>query len=173
MEITKKTEETAFLSLLEQYISIIVKIVNAYTYNAQDKKDLMSDIVFELWKSYPKFRGEAKVSTWLYRVALNIALKTKRKRDNNKLLFVDELIAFDTDAFIDSSDERSGINLLYKCIEELNPINKAIILLYLDDKSNEKIAEITGLSRTNVSTRLNRIREQLKVCMIKNEDYGN
>jgi RNA polymerase sigma-70 factor (ECF subfamily) len=169
----KKTEETAFLSLLEQHINIIVKIVNVYAYNTQDKKDLMSDIIFELWKSYPRFRGEAKVSTWLYRVALNIALKTKRKRDNNKLLFVDELITFDTDTFVDSSDERSNINLLYKCIEELNPINKAIILLYLDDKSNEEIAEITGLSRTNVSTRLNRIREQLKVCMIKNEDYGN
>jgi RNA polymerase sigma-70 factor (ECF subfamily) len=168
-----KTEETAFLSLLEQYLSIIVKIVNAYAYNTQDKKDLMGDIVFELWKSYPKFRREAKISTWLYRVALNIALKTKRKRDNNKLLFVDELITFDTDAFVDSPDERSNINLLYKCIEELNPINKAIILLYLDDKPNEEIAEITGLSRTNVSTRLNRIREQLKVCIIKNEDYGN
>jgi RNA polymerase sigma-70 factor (ECF subfamily) len=169
----KETEKIEFLSILEQYISILVKIINAYAYNAQDKKDLMSDIVFELWKSYPKFRGEAKVSTWLYRVALNIALKTKRKRDNNKLLFVDELITFDTDAFAGSSDERSNINLLYKCIEELNPINKAIILLYLEDKSNEEIAEITGLSRTNVSTRLSRIREQLKACIIKNEDYEN
>lgn len=169
----QETTEKEFLSILEQYISILVKIVNVYVHNSQDRKDLMSDIVFELWKSYPEFRGDAKISTWLYRVALNIALKTKRKRDNNKLLFVEELITFDNTAFSDNSDNKSMINLLYRCIEDLNPINKAIILLYLDDKTNEEIAEITGFSRTNVSTRLSRIREQLKVCMIKNEEYGN
>lgn len=167
----KETLEKEFLSILEQYISIIVKIVNVYTYNAQDKKDLMSDIIFELWKSYPKFKGNAKVSTWLYRVALNIALKTKRKRDNNKILFVEELISFDVSTFTETFDSKSTVNTLYKCIEELNPINKAIILLYLDDKSNEEIADVTGLSRTNLNTRLSRIREQLKSCMIKNESY--
>jgi RNA polymerase sigma factor, sigma-70 family len=170
----KEAAEKEFLSVLEQYISILVKIVNVYAYTARDRKDLMSDIVFELWKAYPKFKRNSKTSTWLYRVALNIALKAKRKRDNNKVLFVEELITFDETAFCDAPDDNgSMINLLYKCIEELNPINKAIILLYLDDKSNEEIGEITGLSRTNVSTRLSRIREQLKVYMIKSEDYGN
>ncbi len=169
----KETTEKEFLSMLEQYISILVKIVNVYAHNNQDRKDLMSDIVFELWKSYPKFKGDSQISTWLYRVALNIALKTKRKRDNNKLLFVEELLTFGNNAFTDTSDDKPTIHALYTCIDTLNPINKAIILLYLDDKSNEEIAEITGLSRTNVSTRLSRIREQLKVCMIKNEDYGN
>jgi len=169
----REATEKEFLLMLEQYLSIIVKIVNVYTHNNQDRKDLMSDIVFELWKSYPKFRNDAKISTWLYRVALNIALKTKRKRDNNKLLFVEELLSFDNSTFSDTSEEKNTINLLYRCIEELNPINKAIVLLYLDDRSNEEISEITGLSRTNISTRLSRIREQLKVCMIKNEDYGN
>jgi len=169
----KKTTEKEFLSILEQYISIIVKIVNVYAYNTSDREDLMSDIVFELWKSYPKFRGDAKVSTWLYRVALNVSLKTKRKRDNNKLLFVEELITFDHSDFANISGDESTIGLLYKCIEELNPINKAIILLHLDDNSNEEIAEITGFSQTNVSTRLSRIREQLKSGMIKNENYGN
>ena len=133
----KKTLEKEFLSILEQHISIIVKIVNVYTHNAQDKKDLMSDIVFELWKSYPKFKGNAKVSTWLYRVALNIALKTKRKRDNNKILFVEELINFDISTFTETLDNKSTINILYKCIEDLNPINNDIYLLYLDDRSNE------------------------------------
>ena len=169
----KKATEKEFLSILEQYISIIVKIVNVYAYNTSDREDLMSDIVFELWKSYPKFRGEAKVSTWLYRVSLNVALKTKRKRDNNKLLFVEELITFDHSDFTNISGNESTIGLLYKCIEELNPINKAIILLHLDDNSNEEIAAITGFSQTNVSTRLSRIREQLKAGMIKNENYGN
>jgi len=170
----KETTEKEFLSILERHISILIKIINVYAYNAADRKDLMSDIIFELWKSYPKFRGESQVSTWLYRVALNVSLKSKRKRDNNKLLFVDELIVFES-VFLKggSSDGRENINRLYGCIEELNPINKAVILLYLDDKSNEEIADITGMSRTNVSTRLNRIREQLRKCMIKNENNGN
>lgn len=169
----KEVTEEAFLFMLEQHISIIFKIANVYAHNAQDKKDLMSDIVFELWKSYPKFKGDSKVSTWLYRVSLNTALKTKRKRDTDKLLFVEELLTFDNSMFIDINKEKSTIHLLYKCIEELNPINKAIILLYLDDKSNEEISTIMGFSRTNVSTRLSRIREQLKTCMIKNEYYEN
>ena len=169
----KEQTEIEFLSLLERNISIIVKIINIYVYNTQDRKDLMSDIVYELWKSYPKFRGESLVSTWFYRVALNIALKRKRKRDNNKLLFIEDLLTFDCKTIMDTSNDGSDINLLYQCIEELNPINKAIILLHLEDKSNEEISEITGMSRTNISTRLNRIREQLKKCMIKNEYYGN
>ncbi len=157
---------------LKKYIGIIARIVNVYAHNAEDKKDLMGDIVFELWKSYPKFRGDAKVSTWLYRVALNTALKSKRKRDNNRLLFVEELIAFESGASADTSPSRKAIKLLYKCIEKLTPVNRAIIILYLEDKSNEEIAEITGFSYTNITTRLNRIKGQLKVCL-KNEDYGN
>lgn len=168
----REAEEKEFLSVLEQNIGIIIRIVNVYAHNTPDRKDLMSDIVFELWKSYPKFRGEAKASTWLYRVALNIALKTKRKRDNDKLIFVEELITIDDNTFVDASSDGSNIHFLYKCIEELTSINKTIILLHLDDKSGEEIAEITGLSRTNVSTRLSRIREQLKVCMIKKENDG-
>ncbi len=168
----KEGIEKEFLSMLERHISILVKIVNVYTHTADDRKDLMSDIVYELWKSYPRFRGEAQASTWLYRVALNIALKSKRKRDNNKLLFVDELIRFDDGVWENPSGTQEFIQTLYQCIEELTPINKAIILLYLDDKSNEEIADITGLSRTNVSTRLNRIREQLKTCMIRKDEYG-
>ena len=129
----KEAKEKEFLLMLEQYIGIIIKITNVYTYSTQDRKDLMSDIVYELWKSYPKFKGDAKFSTWLYRVALNVALKTKRKRDNNKLFFVEELITFDN-AYVDKMNDRSTINLLYECIERLNSINKAIILLYLDDR---------------------------------------
>ena len=104
---------------------------------------------------------------------MNVSLSTKRKRDNNKLFFTDNLITYDRSVFINTSDDKSSdISKLYKCIEELNPMNKAIILLHLDEKSNEEIALITGLSRTNVGTRLSRIREQLKTCMIKKENHG-
>lgn len=165
----KETIEKEFLSLLERHIGIVIKIVQVYTRTAADKEDLMSDIIFELWKSYPRFRGEAKVSTWLYRVALNTALKTKRKKDYNRVLFMEELITFDSGTIVDALEKRSEIELLYTCIEKLTPVNKAIILLYLEDKSNEEIAEITGFSRTNVSTRLNRIKGELKTCVKKSK----
>ncbi len=159
-----------FLAILERHIGIIVKISNVYARNADDRKDLMGDIVFELWRSFPKFKGDAKVSTWLYRVALNTALKTKRKRDANKLLFVDELIKFENGTSEEPQRDKAKIERLYRCVEKLSPENKAVILLWLEEKSSEEIAEITGFSRTNVSTRLGRIKSQLKICMNNGND---
>lgn len=166
--------ENEFLSMLEQNVCIIIKISNIYANTSQDRKELTSDIIFELWKSYPRFKGNSQASTWVYRVALNIALKSKRKRDNNKILFFDELFTISSNSSIYSNEEDiAETKQLYKCIEQLDPMNKAIVLLYLDEKSNSEIGTIMGISRTNVSTRLTRIREHLKQCIIKNEDYGN
>ena len=83
--------EADFLSALESNISILIKIARVYAYTTHDRKDLINDIILELWKSYPKFKGDSKISTWIYRVSLNVALNVKRKRDNNKVLFFDEL----------------------------------------------------------------------------------
>jgi RNA polymerase sigma-70 factor (ECF subfamily) len=162
--------ETDFLSILESNISILIKIARVYAYTTQDRKDLINDIILELWKSYPKFKGDSKISTWIYRVSLNVALNTKRKRDNNKVLFFDELKVSDGSDILEvPTDNSSEIGQLYQCIESLSEQNKAIILLYLDDKSYEEISQILGLSRTNVSTRLNRIKEQLRKQMNPNK----
>lgn len=80
-------DEADFLSALESNISILIKIARVYAYTTHDRKDLINDIILELWKSYPKFKGDSKISTWIYRVSLNVALNVKRKRDNNKVLF--------------------------------------------------------------------------------------
>ena len=162
--------ETDFLSALESNISILIKIARVYAYTTHDRKDLINDIILELWKSYPKFKGDSKISTWIYRVSLNVALNVKRKRDNNKVLFFDELnVADGSDILEVPTDNSSEISQLYQCIESLSEQNKAIILLYLDDKSYEEISQILGLSRTNVSTRLNRIKEQLRKQMNPNK----
>lgn len=167
--------ENEYLSMLEQNIGILIKISRVYAATAQDRKELISDMIYELWRSYPKFRGESKISTWVYRVALNVALKGKRKRDNGKILLAGELLTFDTPSRLDSAEDDTSetIGQLYRCIERLDPMNKAVILLYLDEKSTDEIAEITGISKTNVSTRLTRIRQRLKQCMVKNDGYGN
>ena len=79
--------ETDFLSALESNISILIKIARVYAYTTQDRKDLVNDIILELWKSYPKFKGDSKISTWIYRVSLNVALNVKRKRETAKYCF--------------------------------------------------------------------------------------
>lgn len=100
--------ETDFLSILESNISILIKIALVYAYTTQDRKDLINDIILELWKSYPKFKGDSKISTWIYRVSLNVALNTKRKQDNNKVLFFDELKVLDGSDILDAPNDNSS-----------------------------------------------------------------
>ena len=155
-----------FLVVLEKNIASIFKIAHVYAHTSNDKEDMVNDIIYELWKSYPRFRGDAKISTWLYRVALNVALRTKRGKERNKLVFVSELKTLEgKDFFEPASDNSSEIKRMYECIERLDPVNRAIVLLYLDEKTNDEIAAVTGLSKTNISTRLSRIRQQLRELM--------
>ncbi len=153
-----------FLDILEKNIGIIIKISRAYTQVKQDKEDLINDITFELWKSFRRFEGNSKVSTWVYRVALNVSMNYKRIKKNDPLYSSPDRLA-DNDIFAWLSveqDESPELAILYDCIDELNEINKIIILLYLDGNSHEDISEITGVSKTNVGTRIGRIKEQLK-----------
>lgn len=151
-----------FLDILGENVGIILKIARAYTLNITDKEDLINDIVLELWKSYGRFNGDSKVSTWIYRVALNTSMNYKRKREKDKLFFPDDLNQFENQHLINDPPDSSNTEILYQCIDELNQLNKAIILLYLDGNSHDEISEITGISKTNVGTRISRIKEQIK-----------
>lgn len=150
-----------FTELFEANIGIILKIAKAYTSTAQDREDLMNDIAFQLWKAFPRFKGRSKISTWIYRVALNTSLNYKRTRKNKFVSFSD-LNQTGSPTWLIEPNDNQEIDLLYNCIDELNEINKAIIILYLDGNSHEEISEITGISKTNVGTRIGRIKEQLK-----------
>lgn len=152
-----------FLNMLEKHIGIIIKISGAYTLVREERKDLMQDIILELWKSFKYFDGSCKISTWIYRVSLNIAMNYKRKRNNASVLtsvgdFKEKEIA----AWMTDPEDLSELEILYQSIEKLTEINKAIVLLYLDGNSHEEIAEITGITKTNVGTRISRIKEELK-----------
>ena len=150
-----------FLDMLEQHIGIIIKISGAYARDA--RKDLMQDIILELWKSFKRFDGSCKILTWVYRVALNISMNYKRKQNNSLALvslsdFKDKEITM----WIEGQEDTAEIEILHDSISELNEINKAIILLYLDGNSHAEISEITGISKTNVGTRISRIKSELK-----------
>ena len=156
-------QKDQFLDILERNIGIILKISRAYTKNINDKEDLVNDITLELWKSFGRFKGDSKISTWIYRIALNTSMNYKRKKEKDKLFFPDDLKQFENQGWIIDQPDSSISEILYQCIDELNQLSKAIILLYLDGNSQDEISEITGISKTNVGTRISRIKEQLKV----------
>ena len=161
-----------FISIVEENLGIILKISKAYTNTAQDREDLVNDIAYEMWKSFPRFEGRSKISTWMYRIALNTAMnyrkKVQRKRDF--LYGAIEICAVEPSNETESNQQ---IELLYDCIAELDEYSKAIILLYLDGYKHDEIAEVTGISKTNVGTRISRIKEQLKTkANAKQVRYG-
>jgi len=161
-----------FITLLEENIGIILKISKAYTNTHQDREDLINDIAYEMWKAFPKFKGKSKISTWMYRVALNTAMNFKRNA-RKKIDFIHSAIELHHSEQSYLSDENPQIEILYDCIAELDEFSKAIILLYLDGYKHDEIAEITGISKTNVGTRISRIKEQLRnSAMLKKEHYG-
>lgn len=156
-----------FLNILEKNIGIILKISRVYTKIEQDREDLINDIILQLWKSFKHFKGESKISTWIYRVALNVSMNYKRNRKNNSLFYsINDLQQEEIQSWFIEQDNSSGLEILYNCIDELGEINKAIILLYLDGNSHDEISEIIGISKTNVGTRISRIKEQIRNLVI-------
>ena len=155
----QKQNKKAFSELIQKNQAIIHKITRVYENGWADREDLFQEICLQLWKSYPNFREEAQFSTWMYRVALNTAISNIRKSKNS--------ISFeplrDTDRISDEkSDEKEKLKLLYRAISKLNRIDKAIILLWLEEKNYEEIASIMGTSKTNVSVKLVRIKRKLE-----------
>ncbi|MBK7711169.1 MAG: RNA polymerase sigma factor [Bacteroidales bacterium] len=150
-----------FLDILEKNIGIIIKIARAYSKTIHDKEDLINDITLELWKSFGRFKGDSKISTWIYRIALNTSMNYKRKR-KREIVSPDDLKQIESPNWLFEKADSSQTEILYECIDELNQLNKAIILLYLDGNSHEEISDIIGISKTNVGTRISRIKEQIK-----------
>ncbi|WP_280672734.1 MULTISPECIES: sigma-70 family RNA polymerase sigma factor [unclassified Dysgonomonas] len=142
--------------MVRQNERIIYKVTSFYANDDEPISDLYQEVVINLWKAYPNFRGESKQSTWIYRIALNTCV-TFFRRSKNKPSYVD--ITMDVPDVSDNNDE---IKELYRLINKLGKIERALVLLYLDEKSYKEIAEITGLSTTNVATKLSRIKDKLK-----------
>ena len=150
-----------FIQLLQQNKGIIYKVCNTYCSNKDNRDDLAQEIVYQLWRSFHHFNERLKFSTWMYRVALNVAISYYRKENKFKLHdeLSENLVWFEDNAPDEIEDD---LSVLLKFINELKEIDRSIMLLYLDDKSYKEIAEITGVTETNVSTRINRIKEKLR-----------
>jgi len=159
----EENREEEFLKVLEENTGIVVKIAQAYTNTTHDREDLINDIVIELWQSFRTFKGQSNISTWMYRVVLNTSMNYRRKKKRDSIFtFWSDPKQFESHHWLTEQDDTPETELLYWCIDKLDAFNKAIILLYLDGKSHEEIALITGISKTNVGTRIGRIKKQLK-----------
>jgi len=151
-----KDLEKAFIKIIQENENIIFKIASFYANKEQSINDLYQEIVLNLWKAYPSFRGDSKISTWIYRIALNTCI-TFFRRSKKQPAYVD-LIA----DIPDITDTNEEIKEMYEMINRLGKIERALVLLYLDEKSYKEISEITGITVTNVATKLSRTKEKLR-----------
>jgi RNA polymerase sigma-70 factor (ECF subfamily) len=152
--------DSSFIRMINTHIGIAVKISRVYGQNLEEREDLLQEMMYQLWRSFSGFDHRSKFSTWMYRVCLNTALTFKRKTLQGKV----ESLSLEhyeiPDQAIENREE--AIAMLYKAIATLTPLNKAVIMLSLEELSYEEIAQITGLSRSNVSVRLVRIKKELE-----------
>lgn len=156
-------EKDKFITIIRDNQKLIFKICYSYCQNQENRKDLQQEILMQLWNSFSKFDGRVKVSTWIYRIALNTAISFYRKdckHDENREIIDESIISISNFEMTLEIDE--DISLLYQFIEQLGELDKALILLYLDDNKHKEIADILGISETNVATKISRIKKRLK-----------
>lgn len=154
----KSELEKRFIEMVKRNERVIYKVCSFYASDDEPLNDLYQDVVCNLWVAYPKFRGECSTSTWIYRVALNTCISGLRKKKRT-IQRVD--ITQIQDAFIQPDDVTAEIKELYRLIRQLKSLERAVILLYLEEKSYQEIADITGLTLSNVAVKLKRIKEKL------------
>jgi RNA polymerase sigma-70 factor (ECF subfamily) len=160
-----KADESAFLAQVESHQAIIHKVCRLYRTTSADRSDLFQEILLQLWRAWPRFRGDSKVSTWMYRVALNTAISDLRKRTRQP-----ETEALPPPEFLPeteqpSLEEREKSQFLQAAIRQLSPVEKAIVMLYLESHTYEEIAGMIGITPSHVGVKLNRIKAQLKTII--------
>jgi RNA polymerase sigma-70 factor, ECF subfamily len=159
----KQVAEQQFENHIKENELLIFKVCNIYAYSAADRQDLFQEIVIQLWKAYPRFRGDSKFSTWLYRVAINTAISGLRKEKNFITSYEPATLPSNITEENTSEVEEERLQHLYFAIEQLNQIEKAIIMLYMEDKSYEEMQDILGIGQGNLRVKMNRIKEKLRL----------
>jgi RNA polymerase sigma factor (sigma-70 family) len=157
-------DEAQFLALIKEHQAMVHKICYLYRDSREDREDLFQEITFQLWKAWPTFKGEAKITTWMYRVALNTAIAVFRKRRPD--------IEY-TPVLPDLPDEQQSEELalrheqLFAALKRLDDNEKAIITLYFEEMSYQQIAEVIGINENYVGVKLNRIKNKIQKLLIK------
>jgi len=161
MEKTDKSDQ--FISVVESNKGIIYKVANTYCQNNEDRKDLVQEIILQLWKAFDNYDDRFKHTTWMYQISLNVAISFYRKERSRKRMsnaFESEMFQFLNTEIHD--EKEANLRLLNQIISGLSDLNKALILLYLEEKTHTEIAHIMGITETNVATKINRIKIKLR-----------
>ena len=150
-----------FQTLVDEHKKILYKVCNSYCRDRDARDDLAQEIIIHLWRSFDRFDERYRFSTWMYRIALNVAISFYR-RENTRTRY----LISDEEHLLEAIDEKENqpddIRLLYEFIEGLDPLNKALVLLYLDGNNYQEIADVLGISETNAATKINRLKNKLK-----------
>lgn len=160
-----------FVGLVQEHRSLLYKVCRLYCFTGADRQDLFQEMVIQLWRSYPHFRGESKFSTWLYRIALNTAISDLRKQRRRPSQANLNEIPTPLQDMTWPGEEEGQLQQLYAAINKLSEIEKALVMLYLDDRSYDEMEEILGINQNNLRVKMNRIREKLRK-MTKEATYG-
>lgn len=157
--------ERGFLEVLRGHEQLINKVIRIYAVDSEDRRELFQEIVYQLWRSYGSFKGESRIGTWLCRVALNTAITSlrKRKRLPEHTELDEQFIT--TSGLFETQDRSEQVRQLYSAIRSLGEVDRALVMLYLEDLSYKEIAEVLGLTEDNVGVKLNRIKTRLRVLI--------
>ena len=157
-------ERNKVIQIIMQNMGIIHKVANMFCKSQEDKDDLVQEIMTQLWSSFEKYDDAYKLGTWMYRVSLNIAISFYRKKQTQEQYFMplDEKLDIISNDENENEGETNNLELLEKFISNLKEFDKALMLLYLEKKSHQEISEILGITTSNVSTKIARIKEGLK-----------
>ncbi len=158
----EKEMNQMFQEILEQHKGILFKVTRMYCQNEVDRQDLYQEISIQIWMSLDKFNNKYKISTWLYRISLNVAISFYRKNIKREVTNIPLSEDISQIQESDYTEKEHNLNLLEQFISELNELDKALMLLYLEEKNHAEIADILGISVSNVSTKAGRIKERLR-----------
>ena len=166
----KQAAEKQFEKHIREHESLLYKICRIYAYTDVDRQDLFQEIVIQLWKSYSRFKGNARFSTWLYRVAINTAISGLRRKKSFITYETEDSAKGISDESLAAGQEEQ-LQQLYKAIERLNEVEKAIVMLYMEDRSYNEMEDILGISEGNLRVKMNRIKDKLRK-LTKTIDHG-
>lgn len=159
-------KEKEFLKLLEENQQRIQKLCSMYAKTKENRKDLMQEVVLNLWKAFPSFRGESAINTWVYRIILNVCLKKTYALKKEKTVPLEHL---DFESFHNATNPTEKFSALRACIQQLDFSDRSIIILFLEELSYREIGGIIGISENYVAVKIKRIKKKLGICLNKKE----
>lgn len=160
-----KELEHSFIEQMRKHQNIVHKVCRLYTNNQDAHNDLFQEITIQLWKAYPKFRGDSKFSTWMYRVGLNTAITLYRKSKRRIKTEAFDALQYKIKSTEYDDTEEQQLKLLYDAVHQLNDIEKALVFLYLEDKDYREISTTLGISEVNARVKMNRVKKKLRTIL--------